>query len=98
MIVGVASRVVPILAGVESERLSPMWGPFSLLNVGCAGRVLLQVLTEVIPAGAFPLVGFTGFIEVIALGWWGVDLWRTMNLAHTHRAKLLGASLPVLAR
>ena len=98
MIVGVASRVVPILAGVESERLSRLWGPFILLNVGCAGRVLLQVLTDFIPATAFPLVGFTGFIEVIALGWWGVELWRTMNLARTHRAKLPGASLPVLAR
>ena len=98
MILGVASRVVPILAGAESDRLGRLWGPFILLNVGCAGRVLLQVLTDFIPAKAFPLVGFTGFIEVLALGWWGVELWRTMNLAHTRRAKLSGASLPVLAR
>jgi hypothetical protein len=98
MIMGVASRVVPILAGVDSERVSRLWGPFILLNVGCAGRVLLQVLTDFIPAAAFPLVGLTGFIEVIALGWWGVELWQTMNLAHTHRSKLLGATLPVVAR
>ena len=98
MILGVASRVVPILAGVDSEGVSRLWGPFILLNVSCAGRVLLQVLTDFIPATAFPLVGLTGFIEVIALGWWGVELWHTMNLAHTHRPKLLGASLPVTAR
>jgi hypothetical protein len=98
MIMGVASRVVPILAGVDSERVSRLWGPFILLNVGCAGRVLLQVLTDFIPATAFPLVGLTGFIEVIALVWWGVELWYTMNLAHTHRSKLLGATLPVAAR
>ncbi len=98
MIMGVASRVVPILAGVDSEHVSRLWGPFILLNVGCSGRVLLQVLTDFIPATAFPLVGLTGFIEVIALGWWGVELWRTMNLAHTHSSKLLGASLPVAAR
>lgn len=97
MIMGVASRVVPILAGVESERLSRLWGPFILLNLGCAGRVLLQVLTDFIPATAFPLVGFTGFIEVIALGWWGFELWHTMNLARTHRAKRLGAPQPVFA-
>ncbi len=97
MILGVASRVVPILAGVDSERLSRLWGPFILLNVGCAGRVLLQVLTDFIPATAFRLVGFTGFVEVIALAWWGVELWHTMNLARTHRARLLGASRAVLA-
>ncbi len=98
MIVGVASRVVPILAGVDSERVSHLWGPFILLNVGCAARVLLQVLTDFIPATAFALVGLTGFIEVIALGWWSVELWHTMSLAHTHRSKLLGGSLPVAAR
>ena len=95
MILGVASRVVPILAGVDSERLSCLWGPFILLNLGCAGRVLLQVLTDFFPATAFPLVGLTGFIEVIALGWWGVELWHTMNLAHTHRAELLRNPLPI---
>jgi hypothetical protein len=98
MIMGVASRVVPILAGVDSERVSRLWGPFILLNVGCSGRVLLQVLTDFIPAMAFPLVGLTGFIEVIVLTWWGVELWHTMNFARTRRSKLLGASLPVLAR
>jgi hypothetical protein len=95
MILGVASRVVPILAGVDSERISRLWGPFILLNAGCAGRVSLQVLSDFFPATAFPLVGLTGFVEVIALAWWGVELWRTMNLAQTHRAQLLGASLPV---
>ena len=90
MILGVASRVVPILAGVDSDRVSRLWGPFILLNVGCAGRVLLQVLTDFLPATAYPLVGLTGFIEVIALAWWGVELWHTMNLARTHRPKLLG--------
>jgi hypothetical protein len=47
---------------------------------------------------AFRLVGVTGFIEVTALAWWGVELWHTMNLSRTHRAKLLRAPLPVVAR
>ena len=42
-----------------------------------------------IPSVAYPLVGATGFIEVTALAWWGVELWHTMNLSRTHRAKLL---------
>ena len=98
MILGVASRVVPILAGVDSERVSRLWGPFVLLNVGCAGRVLLQVLTDFFPVPSFSLVGLTGFIEVIALGWWGLELWHTMNLAQTHRAELLRSPLPVVLR
>jgi hypothetical protein len=98
MILGVASRVVPILAGVDSSRVSSLWGPFILLNVGCAGRVVLQILTDFIPRAAFSLVGVTGFIEVAALAWWGVELWHTMNLSHTHRAQLLCSPLPLEAR
>jgi hypothetical protein len=97
MILGVASRVVPILAGVDSKRISSLWGPFILINVGCAGRVVLQILTDFIPQAAFPLVGVTGFIEVTALAWWGVELWHTMNLSRTHRAQLLRAPLVVLS-
>ena len=98
MILGVASRVVPILAGVDSKSVGSLWGPFMLINVGCAGRMVLQVLTDFFPGTAFPLVGLTGFLEVAAIAWWGVELWRTMNLARTHRAQLLGAPLPVEAR
>jgi hypothetical protein len=97
MILGVASRVVPILAGVDSKRISSLWGPFILFNLGCGGRVMLQILTDFIPNVAYPLVGVTGFIEVSALAWWGVELWHIMNLSRTHRAQLLRAPLPLAA-
>ena len=76
---GVARGADP--GGRGSSRVSSLWGPFILLNVGCAGRVVLQILTDFIPRVAFPLVGVTGFIEVAALAWWGVELWHTMNLS-----------------
>lgn len=98
MILGVSSRVVPILAGVDSHKLTSLWGPFILLNVGCAGRVVLQTLTDWRPATAYPLIGFTGVIELIALAWWGVGLWRVMNLAKTHRASVLRVPIPVQAQ
>lgn len=85
MIMGVAARVVPILAGVDTKRTSSLAGPFVLINLGNAGRVLLQVLTDFFPAVAYPLVGLTGFLEVAAIAWWGVELWRLMNLAQTRR-------------
>ena len=79
MILGVSSRVAPILSGVDARRLDSLWWPFMLLNIGNAGRVGLQILTDFVPRVAYPLVGFTGFIEVTALAWWGIGLWRVMN-------------------
>lgn len=81
MILGVSSRVVPILAGVDSSRMNSLIVPFVLFNIGNGGRVALQILTDFVPQYAYPLVGFTGFIEVTALAWWGIQLWRTMNLS-----------------
>jgi hypothetical protein len=96
MILGVSSRVVPILAGVDGDTLTRLWGPFVLIIVGNAGRVTLQILTDWAPKIAYPLVGFTGFIEVIALAWWGVHLWRVMNMAATLRPRVLTTHAPVV--
>ncbi len=85
MILGVSARVVPILAGVDSARMNSLLVPFLLFNLGNGSRVLLQILTDFIPQYAYPLVGFTGFIEVTALAWWGIELWRTMNLARARQ-------------
>lgn len=93
MIMGVSARVVPILAGVDSQKIGSLWGPFVLINLGCGGRVGLQILTDFAPSVAYPLIGLTGFIEVIALAWWGIGLWRVMNLAHTHRPQVLTSPL-----
>jgi hypothetical protein len=95
MIVGVASRVVPILAGVETSHLSSLWGPFILLNVGCAARVSFQILTDFVPNVAYPLIGASGFVELTALASWGISLWRIMNLAKVHRAPLLTGPAPL---
>jgi hypothetical protein len=77
MIVGVAARVVPTLNGVDIYRLTPLWGPFLLLNVGCALRVIAQTLTDFTPL-AFPVASVSGLLEVGGLAWWGVHLWAVM--------------------
>jgi hypothetical protein len=64
MILGVLSRVVPIPAGIDAKRMNSLWAPFILFNVGCAGRVLLQVLTDFVPNVAYPLIAFTGFHRI----------------------------------
>jgi hypothetical protein len=77
MIVGVAARVVPTLNGVDPRRLSKLWGPFLLINSGCALRVAGQTLTDFVPV-AFPVTGVSGVLEVLGLTLWSVHLWRIM--------------------
>lgn len=98
MIMGVSARVAPILAGIDSKQMNSLWGPFLLINLGCTGRVVLQVLTDFIPGTAYSLIGFTGFIELTALAWWGVELWRTMNLTKANRTQMLTARFPLAVR
>jgi hypothetical protein len=105
MIVGVAAKVVPTLNGVDVRTLSPLWGPFLLLNVGCALRVTAQTLTDWTPA-AFPVAGVSGLLEVAGLSLWGWHLWSIMaGRVHTDGATapspagapLLGPGLPIVA-
>jgi len=77
MIVGVAAKVVPTLNGVDVRALSSLWGPFVLLNLGCALRVSGQVTTD-LTATAFPFAGVSGCLEVTGLTLWGWHLSRLM--------------------
>ncbi len=73
MIMGFAAKVVPTLNGVDPRRLTKLWGPYVLINLGCAWRVSTQTLTDWFP-WAFTLVGVSGMLEVTALAWWGGGL------------------------
>jgi hypothetical protein len=77
MIVGVAAKVVPNLNGVSSQALSALWGPFILINLGCATRVVGQTLTD-FSVAAYPFAGVSGLLEVTGLAMWGAHLWFIM--------------------
>jgi hypothetical protein len=77
MIVGVASRVVPTLNGVDLHTLPGLWLPFVLLNLGCALRVASQTMTDM-AVWAFVPAGFSGLFEVTGLALWGTHLWLIM--------------------
>jgi hypothetical protein len=87
MIVGVASKVVPTLGGVDVRRLSGLWGPLLLINAGCALRVVAQTLTD-FTADSFPFAGVSGVLEVTGLALWGAHLWAIM----AGRARLRAAA------
>ncbi|MBI3857996.1 MAG: DUF1858 domain-containing protein, partial [Planctomycetes bacterium] len=78
MILGVSSKVVPILQGIDVRTLPGLWIPFVLINAGNSLRVVSQVATDLAPGPAYPVMGLSGAFEVAGLAIWGVHLWRLM--------------------
>jgi len=93
MIVGVASKVVPTLSGVDGRLLAGLWGPFALINAGCLLRVVGQMATDFTPT-AFGLAGISGLLEVSGLALWGGHL----TLVMAGRARLRTAAAVPLSR
>ncbi len=79
MIVGVSSKVVPTLSGVDVRRAASLWPTFILLNLGNTMRVTFQIATDFSPS-AFPIMGVSGFIEVVGLTLWAYELVRNMRV------------------
>jgi uncharacterized protein involved in response to NO len=77
MIVGVSSKIVPALSGVDLRRATSLWPTFILLNLGNAMRVTFQIATDYTPS-AFPIMGVSGFIEVVGLTLWAYELASNM--------------------
>jgi hypothetical protein len=77
MILGVSSKVVPVLGGLDPRRLSSLRAAFWLVNIGNSMRVVFQILTDSY-SWAYPLMGISAWLEVSGLILWAVDLWRAM--------------------
>ena len=73
--VGFVSFMLMILVPRTLGITGPFTGPFILLNIGCAWRVFVQILTDWHPA-AFFFVPISALIEFSALAWWGFKIWR----------------------
>ncbi|HEU4794567.1 MAG TPA: DUF1858 domain-containing protein [Pyrinomonadaceae bacterium] len=99
MIVGVSSKVVPMLSGVDVRNARSLWPTFLLLNIGNLTRVSFQIATDFSPA-AYKVMGISGFIEVVGLTLWGYELVANMRagkkLEHeTRPLKTLGETLEI---
>ena len=79
MIVGVSSKIVPTLSGIDVKRTNSLWPTFVLLNAGNLTRVTFQIATDFSPA-AYPVMGISGFIEVVGLALWGWELFANMRI------------------
>jgi uncharacterized protein involved in response to NO len=79
MIVGVSSKVVPTLSGVDVRRANSLWPTFVLLNLGNLTRVSFQIATDFSPS-AYKVMGVSGFIEVVGLTLWAYELFANMRV------------------
>jgi hypothetical protein len=84
MIIGVSSRVTPIMSGVEPK--SSLIIPFALINTGNALRVVFQILGDFEAHITYPLtlisqifLTTSGFAQVIGFSFWAYDIWSTAN-------------------
>jgi len=98
MIVGVSSKVVPTLSGVDVKRARSLWPTFLLLNLGNLTRVSFQIATDFSPA-AYQVMGISGFFEVLGLALWGYELVANMRegkkLEKEGWSKTLGVALDI---
>jgi hypothetical protein len=78
MIVGVSSKIVPVLGGLSPSQVGTLRATFWLINTGNTMRVVFQILTDSY-TWAFPLMAVSAWIEVAGLAIWAVDLWRAMS-------------------
>jgi hypothetical protein len=92
MIVGVSSKVAPVLAGADVTRVSSLRLTFWLINIGSAMRVGFQVLTDLY-GWAFPWTALSAWVEITGFGIWAVDLWRTMNTEWSPREASLAEEI-----
>lgn len=77
MIVGVSSKVTPILSGVDLQQTNPLWTAFWLLNLGNIGRVVGQTALDLTSSvGIF--VAASGFIQWAGIVLWADDLWNNI--------------------
>jgi hypothetical protein len=79
MIVGVSSRIVPMLAGVDPRRLPALWAPFVLIVAGNGLRVMSQILTDFAPSTAYPVMGVSGVLQVAGFLVWGIHIWKLLG-------------------
>ncbi len=74
LLIGVLSRLMRMRGETPGRPAAhAFWGPFILLNAGCALRVLAQTSSD-FASPAFYLLGVSGVLELAAIGWWGVNL------------------------
>jgi hypothetical protein len=97
MILGVSSKIVPVLGGLSPSQVGTLRATFWLVNIGNAMRVVFQILTDSCP-WAYPVMAASAWIEVTGLSIWAFDLWRAMSRRPRAAATCSNVPLTLAAR
>jgi len=79
MIIGYSSKMVPTFKGVGMYSIRLADVSFYLINIGCFLRVSTQIMIGLSKDSYYSLIGFSGWIELTAIGIFGYNIWKTMN-------------------
>ena len=77
MILGVGMHVIANMNDIPRSMQPRLWSVFALLNAGNLMRVGLEIGTDY-SARSFLPMGFTGFVELLALFIWAAHVLRPM--------------------
>ena len=79
MIMGVASRIVPVFRGVPLQGVGLLNAAFWMLNAGCAIRVLFQAAAGFL-GGPFTLISSSSaYLEIPAIAFFSLVIWKTLG-------------------
>ncbi|MDR4508890.1 MAG: DUF1858 domain-containing protein [Candidatus Brocadiaceae bacterium] len=78
MILGCASKMIPLSKGAKICSTKLLTMAFILINIGCFFRVVTQPLSYHVSSYFYPLMGVSGFIEYAAMFCFGINMWKTM--------------------
>jgi len=79
MMMGVASRIVPVFRGVPLQGVGLLDAAFWMLNAGCAIRVAFQGVAGFL-GGPFTLISsLSAYLEIPAIALFSFVIWRTLD-------------------
>jgi hypothetical protein len=79
MIMGVASRVVPVFRGVPLQGVARLNAAFWLLNAGCAIRVAFQGIAGFLGSPFTLISSASAYLEIPAIALFSVVIWKTLD-------------------
>ena len=95
IMVGMASRIVPVFRGVPLYSRALMEWSFWLLAVGNVIRVLFQSLSVLAGPVSLRVAGVSGVIELLAIILFGINIWKTLDAATPDESAAAGWRPPI---
>ncbi|MDN3514256.1 MAG: DUF1858 domain-containing protein [Candidatus Brocadia sp.] len=80
MILGCASKMIPLSKGVKLCSPKLLNATFIFINIGCVFRVVAQPIATHLYPQFYPFMGMSGFFEYAAMFFFGINAWQTMKL------------------